>query len=178
MAFVQRYHAEITLHKESVAEHQFFVARSTMAICFELKHYKIAEPDAAKAIGMALIHDEAESVTGDMPGHIKRKYPDLKKALVDAEAEAMFSIYSKMPTAIMDNYLGLLHEYLDKNLLESQIVKYADILDIAAFSQNERKLGNTLLTGPFDTAQEWLVELDWPWLSNLHSRRILTRITP
>ena len=175
LAFVQRYHAEVTLHKESVAEHQFFVARNAMAICFELKFYGIEQPDIAKAVGMALLHDSIEIVTGDIPGHFKRNYPEVKLAMQDAENDAAYDLYDHLPPYVAGAHRGLIASYSDKTLLESQIVKYADILDIAAFSDWEKRLGNTLLNSPARTAREWLLELDWPWIKQLEKCRSLQK---
>lgn len=123
-----RYNNEIRLKDESVAEHQFFVAR----IVFELK--KFYEFDVDKAIKMALIHDESEIDTTDVPHNVKKKYPAIKKAIKDSEAE-FFSTYDK---EIESLYL----EYEENKTTEALVVEYADTLSCIQYSDSEVKLGN------------------------------------
>lgn len=173
LAFVKRYHMQPTLRTESVAEHQFFVARNAMAVCYELNHYGLAAPDTLKVIGMALIHDAAEVVTGDVPGDFKKNNPDVKSALTETEGIIYQQMFEKLPRAVRNSHITLAQDYQDKDLLESQIVKYADILDIAAFSLSEKDMGNGMIEGPWETAHLWLREAasEWSWLSELNKAR-------
>lgn len=167
LAHVNRWHTQISLRKESVAEHQYFVASNAMLICHYLQYYKIATPSLRKVLGMALVHDSLELLTGDMPGDFKKDQPALKAALNAAESEILRQAYKDMPPDIAYEYMMLHREYNGRLCIEAQIVKFCDVLDLAAFVKLEQGMGNTMLNRVQVVAEQWLQEFDWPWLREL-----------
>ncbi len=79
-----------------------------------------------KMIKMALLHDLAESITGDfMPGEISREN---KK---DIENQVMQELLSKLPSALVDKYAILWDEYQKGVSQESVLLHEIDKLEMA-----------------------------------------------
>jgi putative hydrolase of HD superfamily len=105
---------------ESVADHSY----STAVISMVLSDYK--NINSEKMMKMALLHDLAESVTGDfIPGEISKK--DKK----EIENKAMREILSNLPTKLADKYALLWNEYLDGTSQESSLLHEIDRFEMA-----------------------------------------------
>jgi 5'-deoxynucleotidase YfbR-like HD superfamily hydrolase len=70
-------HPELRGTMDDIAGHQHRVAMLAMMIF----------PDRPSLVFAALVHDMGECAIGDVPNPIKQRYPALKGALDDAEAE-------------------------------------------------------------------------------------------
>lgn len=167
LGFVERWHAWPTHRKESVAEHSYFVARNALFIARLLKQYKIANPDQSKVLEIALLHDEPEIHTGDISGITKREHPELKELLDNIEKDLiinkMYAGFGSMAKRYQD--MALMSQ--DKYYLESQIVKYADLLDAHIFITSEWNLGNGYMAEHLQKSNSYMQNLDWPWLDTL-----------
>lgn len=107
-------------HPESVADHSYGIAVMAMVLS-DLHGF-----DTGKIIKMALLHDLAESLTGDfMPGEIT---PENKKV---AEDDAMKEILSKIPQHVADQYMKLWQEYSNHQTKESILLHDVDKLEMA-----------------------------------------------
>ncbi len=88
---------------ESVADHSYGTA--VMAMIFSDNAGNL---DTERIVKMALLHDLAESITGDfIPGEIQKEN---KKTV---ETQAMEEILSKLPPHLLDKYHSLWKEYVD-----------------------------------------------------------------
>lgn len=141
------------------------MARNTGIVCRYLWKYQIAAPDTELALEIALWHDSLEVLTGDVPGHFKRQYPDVKAALGEAEDEMILNLPDR--NLVDAHFRAIMMMAQDKGLIETQIVKYVDVLDIAIYAGQEKRLGNTLMEEPWKLSREWLAQMDWPWLKEL-----------
>lgn len=105
---------------ESVADHSYNTA--IMAMVFsDLNGY-----DTQKILKMALLHDLAESVTGDFtPEEISK---DNKREI---ENQTMREILSKLPLTIAENYERIWTEYQNENSKEAILVHEIDRLEMA-----------------------------------------------
>lgn len=133
LKFIQRYSITPRITNETVAEHSFFVATYVMEL---YKDYKF---DLNKAVQMAIIHDFAESFTGDITLSTKTMCPDLVEAVSSAEKEVMFQNF---PSFIYELY----REYEQRTSVESLIVKLADTMQVKQYAGNEIELGNNSIT--------------------------------
>ena len=107
-------------HPESVADHSYNTAIMVM-IFSDIKNM-----DTEKIVKMALLHDLAESITGDfMPGEISRE----NKGIV--ENQAMEEILSKLPPNLVDKYGLLWDEYVRGTSQESILLHEIDKLEMA-----------------------------------------------
>jgi len=103
-------------HMSNLAEHHFRVFWIAMMIASR-------EPgpiDTGKIAKMALVHDIAESRTGDVD-MISRQYAERNEELAMADMLG--------PTSLDAEFRTLWREYEDRASIEAKIVKDADILD-------------------------------------------------
>lgn len=107
-------------YPESVADHSYNAAVMAMVLS-DLKEF-----DTEKILKMALLHDIAESVTGDFtPDEISKK--DKRKM----ENNAMLDILSKLPSTLASNYTKIWDEYQNGNSKEAILVHEIDRLEMA-----------------------------------------------
>jgi putative hydrolase of HD superfamily len=104
---------------ESVADHSFGTALLAMLLA---KKFKLNEN---KTIKMALIHDLAESVTGDSLSHIVEKDEKLRKKKSDDEKKAMKKIFRSRK-----EYYGLWLEFEEQKTREAKILRQLDRLEL------------------------------------------------
>jgi putative hydrolases of HD superfamily len=100
---------------ESVSDHTYAMCAIGMILSDMLGF------DTERVMKMIIIHDLAESMTGDhMPGEITRKRKRME------EKRAMTSILYQMPASIRSNYRKLWEEYQTN---KTQIAKFVHKLD-------------------------------------------------
>lgn len=108
------------LQPESVADHSYNMAIMAMVLS-DLKGL-----DTQKILKMALLHDLAESVIGDLtPDEIPRKDK------VQLENQTMAEILSKLPTKIARDYTKIWEEYQQGNSNDASLVHEVDRLEMA-----------------------------------------------
>lgn len=118
---------------ESVADHSYLTALMCMVIA-EQKGL-----NSKKAMKMALLHDLAESITGDyMPDDLS------KNIKISKEAEAMKNILNKLPTKMCSSYSKLWNEYMSMSSREAVLVHEIDKLEMALQANDYRKKGYDL----------------------------------
>lgn len=105
---------------ESVADHSYGTA--IMAMIFS----DIEKTDTEKMLKMALLHDLAESITGDFtPNEISKE----NKKIV--ENEVMRDILSKLPSNIAEPYRKTWQEFQEGKTKESLLMHDIDRLEMA-----------------------------------------------
>ena len=104
---------------ESVAEHTYSTAIISMI------YSDLHELDTEKIIKMALLHDLAESITGDLtPDKIS------KKSKYEKENHAMKQILSNLPSDISESYYKIWDEYQKVSSEEAKLVHEIDKLEM------------------------------------------------
>lgn len=100
--------------------------------------------DTQKAYALALVHDDAEMITGDVQlGHKQLMSSEELEAIEEAEATAIGELAKNFPQVIAGySYRELLFHALRKDCLEAQLVSYADKLDAYCESLHEVLGGN------------------------------------
>jgi putative hydrolase of HD superfamily len=107
-------------HPESVADHSYGTAMMAMVLS------DLQRLDTKKILKMALLHDLAESITGDfMPDEISKETKNI------AERDAMKEILSKLPLNIAEEYDRVWQEYLQAGTKESILLHEIDKLEMA-----------------------------------------------
>lgn len=105
---------------ESVADHSYSMAIIGMVMS-DIKNY-----DSEKILKMILLHDLAESKTGDLvPGQISK---ERKTAL---ENNAFCQITDMLPDALKSQYMKIWIEYQESTSPESKLVHQMDKLEMA-----------------------------------------------
>lgn len=100
--------------------------------------------DWKKAQVMALIHDDAEMITGDVQlGHKQRMTEEQLKAVEKNEEEAIVKLAEIYPKKIAGfEYASMLKNVLYKDTVEAQVVGFVDKMDAYCESLHELFAGN------------------------------------
>ena len=126
---------------ESVADHSYATSIITMVLADMDERL-----DAGRAIRMALLHDLAECVTGDItPGQMS---PNEKERL---EREAMDSILGRLPESLRRTYGEIWQEYMERRSPESVLVHDADHLEMTL---QARRYADRMPAGVLETFLE------------------------
>ena len=105
---------------ESVADHSFSMALMSMILA-DMHHL-----DTNKILRMVLLHDLAESKTGDLtPDEIS------KQEKIEIENEMMKKILNSLPDELKNEYQKIWFEYQTKESEESVFVHEVDKLEMA-----------------------------------------------
>lgn len=129
LAYIIRYSGVPRVKNESVAEHSFFVASLV------IKLHEAYDFDIGSALQMAITHDWAEAFIGDVTHAVKLNYPDIAKAMHEAEKETIKTFSSKV--------YNKLCQYSRQESVEAMVVALADVIQVAQYAEHEVKLGNT-----------------------------------
>jgi 5'-deoxynucleotidase YfbR-like HD superfamily hydrolase len=100
--------------------------------------------DVEKARILALVHDDAEIITGDIPAGYKNRMSKQETANLEKDEEAAIKILiKKHPRKIHGySYEKLLYHALRKDCIEAKLVSYVDKLDAHCESLHELFAGN------------------------------------
>ncbi len=141
---IKRYHAWPTLQTQTVAEHSWRVAMIHSEL-FDNPKWE----DEGYICQYILEHDLAELHTGDVPFHIKNKYPEIRTVMKLAEHDG--------DEALKLNDIKL-------SMWELGRIKICDVLEMFEFGLVERAMGSKfaepIITGTRWRATELAEELD------------------
>ena len=105
---------------ESVADHSYSTAMMSMVLC------DLEGLDTEKIIKMALLHDLAESVIGDItPDKIK------DKRKINIENKAMIQILENLPSNVSQQYIVLWNDFQKNSSKEANLLHEIDKLEMA-----------------------------------------------
>jgi hypothetical protein len=103
--------------------------------------------DVEKARALALVHDDAEMITGDIQAIVKARISKEElKELENNELKAIKQLVKKFPKQINGySYEKLLNHAAKKDCIEAQLVSYVDKMDAYCESLHEVYAGNMSL---------------------------------
>ncbi len=111
---------------DSVAAHSWATAMLVYLIGEELR--RLGEKiDVNKAVKMALFHDMAETIVGDVGTFVKGM---AKGAFAPIEEEGLKWLVAELPGN--EEIIELVHEYMQRKSIEARLCKVADNLDALA----------------------------------------------
>lgn len=150
LAFVSRWAIARTIHRQSVAEHSYFVTIYALQLCQLLQ---IPRNDVLPVVVHSLTHDMDECFTGDIPGPAKRAIRDETKydSYIKRGIEDRFKWITGSPN--YDTYA-------------IKIVKTANLIDEVLYLCSERQLGNQSVEAFYQDSIRRL-RMAWddlPWL--------------
>ncbi len=115
---------------ESVADHSYMTAIMAMILS------DLNGLNTKKILKMSLLHDLAESITGDlMPEEIS------KKDKTELENQTISDIFAKLPKNLADDYTKIWHEYQKGESKEAELVHEVDRLEMALQARKYRSEG-------------------------------------
>ncbi|TBR09699.1 MAG: HD domain-containing protein [Candidatus Nitrosotenuis sp.] len=136
-------------YPESVADHCYSMA--VMAMLFS----DLKKLDTEKVIKMTLLHDLAESITGDLT-------PDdaTKSKKEKLETLAMKKILASLPKSLKSEYGKLWAEYQQNSTKEAKLLHQIDKLEMALQAEHYKKKGYTKkqLKPFFDSAKNGITD--------------------
>ncbi|MBI3535798.1 MAG: HD domain-containing protein [Deltaproteobacteria bacterium] len=136
---------------ESVADHSWRVALMVI-FCSRCLDKNI---NLEKTLKMALIHDIAEIIAGDIPYFLAREGSDAKKIKIKKEQEAMKKIRLMLDKVFGDEIFSLWEEYEAKRSYEARVVKSIDKIE-AQIQQNEANLSTWLECEKTDATEGYI----------------------
>lgn len=146
-------------HTESVADHSYLLALMSMVIA-DMKGL-----DACKAVRFALLHDLAESITGDyMPEEMDRE----RKKVV--ENDAMLKLLNMLPEDVRAEYARLWDEYVNCKSYEAKLVHELDKLEMVIQARCYEEMGYKGVLYRFYSYAE-------PYVHDQVARKLLSMIT-
>src|SRR3989338_5736656 len=111
---------------DSVAAHSWTTAILAYLLAIELKKEGV-KIDAEKTLKMALFHDMAETIVGDVGTFVKGM---AKGAFAPIEEEGLKWLVSDIPNK--NEIIELVEEYMQRKTVEARVCKVADNLDALA----------------------------------------------
>ncbi len=166
LRYVKRFGTCHVIHKESVAEHCFYVNFYAFLIAETLVAQDV-EVDFRKLSGRALLHDLDEARTGDFNRPFKYSSPALKEAL-DISAEVAFTqviwpmVGSGLPPTAQAERLVDYWKNSKAADVEGCIVALADFLSVLSYMLQEIKIANGTMMEQRDTMVAYLKTFDAP----------------
>lgn len=149
---------------ESIADHTFSVA--TLAL---LVGDLLPDLDRSRLLAIALLHDLAEALIGDLPASARRLFGSSAKK--EAERRAMHELLADLPQ--MDDYMALWNEYTEGSSREARLVKALDQLEMLSQALAYERTGHRAMAefwADIDATSAWSKE--FPLVQAL-----LTRLT-
>jgi putative hydrolase of HD superfamily len=120
-----RYNKTSAGEKESSADHSWRLALTTFIIADELK----LDIDVNRAIKIALVHDLAEALTGDIDAILIAEGKFSKEEKEKQEIEAIMHLQRTLPEVIGKEISALWHEYNNCKTKEAKFVKALDKIE-------------------------------------------------
>ena len=141
---VDRWHNRVTLQRENIAEHQWYVGYQAYILTWLLaeREWDVV-PDVALLFGM--LHDMAEIVTGDLPSPFKSKHPGVNDTWSVWEDEVVGQMFQGASEGLASGLRAATRMAADEDrpwTVERSIVIFCDKLSALAFNQAEIKLGS------------------------------------
>ena len=146
MKLIERWSLMRSTTKEDLMQHAAHVAIVGQALGIIRNTYFGGSVNTEKIAALALYHDTAEVVSGDMPTPVKYYGKDIKDAYSDIERVINRKLLESLPPEMGEVYA----EYVqpDENSAEYKLMKVADKLSAYIKCIDERLSGNR----EFDTA--------------------------
>jgi 5'-deoxynucleotidase YfbR-like HD superfamily hydrolase len=184
MANVIRFSSFEFHHRESVAEHTFFVMFLAWVLARHIEEvglddYKCAvdsnikrpvppEIDYQTLLEKGLFHDVDESITGDIIRPFKYSSVDLKKELELSSLMVVESEYGGMPGGGPGVMLGW--QSAKDETLEGRLIDFADVWSVWLYLRREVDMGNRVAERKIQLVAKRVENADWHHLIKPYAR--------
>jgi 5'-deoxynucleotidase len=145
MKFIRRWGLMHTTYPENVQEHSLRVAQIAHALAVMRNRRFGGSVDPGRVALLALYHDAAEVLTGDLPAPVKHFNPDIKSAYRAIEASASKRLLAMVPEDLQPDYRPLLFPEPD-DATHWELVRAADKLCAYVKCLEEIAAGNQEFT--------------------------------
>jgi len=142
---------------EDVAQHTMQVAMIAHALCVIENTLFGGDYDADRAAVLALYHESAEVVTGDLPTPVKYYDDDINRAYKNIEHRAEQKLIDTLPEELKSAFAPFVKP--DKNDREYVFVKRADKMSALVKCVEELAVGNNEFKNAYDATVKGLNEV-------------------
>ncbi len=153
MKYINRWGLMRNTRVENVAEHSFQTAVIAHALACIEKVVFGGNVDPEKAVAIAIYHETAEVITGDLPTPVKYFNDEIRSAYKDLERYAEKKLLDGLP-AELKGEIGALVSPDDCE--EKRLVKYADKLAAYVKCIEEKNCGNNEFDNAFAATEKEL----------------------
>ena len=140
MKLIKRWSLMKANDRENVAEHSAQTAQIAHALAVIKNRLYEGNVNADRVATLALYHEAAEVITGDLPTPIKYFNPKIRTAFQEIEEIANDKLLSMLPSELKDDYRELISP--DASSYESILVKAADKISAYIKCIEEMRSGN------------------------------------
>jgi len=142
LRYVDRYSTCRVNHRETVAEHSFFVALYATLIGQWYEFWHGTPLNWRKLMSKTVIHDVEESRSGDWPRNFKHSDPTLRAELDRVAATAMRQLADNLVEGQWQVELADSWKTAKDNSPEGLVVSFADFLSVLSYVIQEIESGN------------------------------------
>lgn len=140
MKLIKRWSLMKANDPENIAEHSSQTAQIAHALAIIKNRLYDGKLNADRIATLALYHEAAEVLTGDLPTPIKYYNPEIRTAFKDIEKLASEKLISMLPDDLRECYLPLVSQ--DEESYEHILVKAADKISAYIKCIEEMRTGN------------------------------------
>jgi len=142
MKYIDRWGLMRCTRTETLSEHTLETAMLTHAL-IEIANTRFGKKlDAGKAVLMALYHDGAEIITGDLPTPVKYHNDEIKHAYHSIEQNAVGRLLSMLPEDLVPSFEKCFAPDEQVKTIYEPYIKAADKLSAVIKCVEELKAGN------------------------------------
>lgn len=161
LRYIHRHSTSLTLHKENVAEHSYYVSLYATFIC----HHVASEGlyvDELTVLKACILHDLDEARTGDFQRPFKYGHEGLKETLDEAACkEFMEMIISIFPLDQL-KLVGMVDLWRNAKdqTREGAVVAFADFLSVVSYLFAETACANRSVITQYQTLIDYVDKFD------------------
>lgn len=149
LKFIDRWGLMHSVRKENVLEHSALTAIFVHALALIENELFCGKYNVERAVLLALYHEAAEALTGDLPTPVKYYDEKITAAYKEIERKAEEKIKSSVPSVLSDKLESLICQ--DKTAPEAALVKAADKLSALVKCFEEIRAGNPEFGGAYES---------------------------
>jgi 5'-deoxynucleotidase YfbR-like HD superfamily hydrolase len=163
LRYAKRFSLALTLHKESVAEHSYYVGLYAYFIVNWVRSQGFCI-DMEKVLERCLFHDLEEAVTGDSPRPHKHRRPQLLEMMNQAALEEFSTVVAEI---IPENeetkeYLGQVWRDAKDESPEGRVVALADFLSVVSHLYQEVNGSNSSMYEHYESTMGYMDSFNDP----------------
>lgn len=156
--FIKRWALMRNLSEETLSQHSIDTAFIAHALGVIAKTRLNENVDPEHILSVALFHDTAEIITGDLPTPVKYYNDEIKNAYKDIEEKAENILLDMLPSDLREEYIPL---YKCDDITK-KYVKAADKISALIKCKEELSLGNKEFEIAAKTTEKAIKELKLP----------------
>lgn len=143
MKYINRWGLMRNTRSENICEHSLETAVIAHALAVLRNTRFGSDVSPERAAVLAMFHDTAEIITGDLPTPVKYYNPQIRSAYSAVETMAQKKLLSMLPPDLRSSYEPLIAENADEDSSLLSLVKAADKLSAIIKCIEEKRLGNS-----------------------------------